>query len=331
MALGFYTEDRNGHRIIAHGGDTRMFHSNVWLFPNDHVGMFVSMNAAGRDGAVGPIRSTLLKEFADRYFPGPAPTGKVDAATAKQHAAMMAGYYLTSRRPQSSFLFAMALLGEQQVVATKTGAIRLVPDHPMGGGQREWVEIAPFTWQASDSGDLLQARVVDGKIERFSTSPVSTSLPAPWTLSMGWLSPALKAALVIALLTALAWPAGAIARRLYKAPLGLVGSDRLAFHLTRAVPLLAILTLVGWGYMLTAGLGDYSLFNGAWDGMILLLQIVTPIVFFALLVVACWNAWAAWTTRGWFARLWSILLLYAAVMAWWGAFAFHLIGFGHNY
>ncbi len=47
---------------------------------------------------------------------------------------------------------------------------------------------------------------------------------------------------------------------------------------------------------------------------------------------AVWTAWLAWTApRGWFAKLWATLLVAAAVMAWWGALAFHLIGFGHDY
>ena len=31
MALGFYEESRNGHRIIGHGGDTVYFHSGLHL------------------------------------------------------------------------------------------------------------------------------------------------------------------------------------------------------------------------------------------------------------------------------------------------------------
>jgi len=31
MALGFYEESRNGHRIIGHGGDTVYFHSDLHL------------------------------------------------------------------------------------------------------------------------------------------------------------------------------------------------------------------------------------------------------------------------------------------------------------
>ncbi|HKU22346.1 MAG TPA: serine hydrolase domain-containing protein, partial [Terriglobales bacterium] len=48
MALGFYEESRNGHRIIGHGGDTNWFHSNLHLMLDADVGFFVSYNSAGR-------------------------------------------------------------------------------------------------------------------------------------------------------------------------------------------------------------------------------------------------------------------------------------------
>ena len=332
MALGFYTQDQNGHRVIAHGGDLRFMHSNVWLFLDDHVGLFVSMNSVGRDGAVGPIRNLLVKQFADRYFPGPAPNGHVDPSVARQHAQMMAGYYMASRRAESSFLRIMSVLGQQRVVPTKSGGIRLIPDHNVGGGDREWAEIAPFLWKASDSDDLLEAHVAGGKVDRFATNAVTVSQPVPWTMSAGWLFLALPAAFAIAALTAIAWPAGAIARRLYKAPLGLQGPGRLRFHLVRGLSLFTVLIVSGWAYAILAGFPSFRLLNGDMDGLVLLLQLGTPLVFLALLLVAGWNLWSAWTTpRGWFGRVWAILLVCAAVMAWWAAFVFHLIGLGNNY
>ena len=38
MALGFYEETRNGHRIIGHAGDTQYFHSDLHLIPDAGVG-----------------------------------------------------------------------------------------------------------------------------------------------------------------------------------------------------------------------------------------------------------------------------------------------------
>ncbi|HCY56668.1 MAG TPA: serine hydrolase, partial [Oceanicaulis sp.] len=53
MLLGFYEQNRNGHRIIGHGGDTTLFHSNLHLYLDHGVGLYISMNSSGRGGAPG--------------------------------------------------------------------------------------------------------------------------------------------------------------------------------------------------------------------------------------------------------------------------------------
>ena len=73
IALGFYQANINGHRVIAHGGDLNYFHSDLWLFLDDHVGVFISVNALGKDGLGEGIRDDVFHEFADRYFPQPEP------------------------------------------------------------------------------------------------------------------------------------------------------------------------------------------------------------------------------------------------------------------
>jgi CubicO group peptidase (beta-lactamase class C family) len=73
MVLGFYETNINGRRAISHGGDTQYFHSNLHLFLDEGVGLYISMNSTGKDGAAGPLRNGLYEEFANRYFPGPAP------------------------------------------------------------------------------------------------------------------------------------------------------------------------------------------------------------------------------------------------------------------
>jgi CubicO group peptidase (beta-lactamase class C family) len=66
MELGFYEDNYNGHRVIAHGGDTQWFHSDLHLFIDDGVGLLISMNSVGKDGAAQEVRSQLFHEFADR-------------------------------------------------------------------------------------------------------------------------------------------------------------------------------------------------------------------------------------------------------------------------
>src|SRR4051794_13424541 len=72
MALGFYHEDRNGLNVVGHGGDTVFFHSDLHLFLDKNVGLYISMNSIGKDGAAHALREELLQQFADRYYPVPA-------------------------------------------------------------------------------------------------------------------------------------------------------------------------------------------------------------------------------------------------------------------
>ena len=69
MALAFQQSNRNGHRIIAPGGDTGLFHSKMELLLDVGVGFFISFNSTGTGG---DVRAEVLDSFIDRYFPAPA-------------------------------------------------------------------------------------------------------------------------------------------------------------------------------------------------------------------------------------------------------------------
>jgi CubicO group peptidase (beta-lactamase class C family)/uncharacterized membrane protein YuzA (DUF378 family) len=65
MLHGFYRSDRNGQIIFGHGGDTNQFHSNMSLFPEHDLGIFISFNSDPADAA----RSGLISAFVDYFFP----------------------------------------------------------------------------------------------------------------------------------------------------------------------------------------------------------------------------------------------------------------------
>ena len=67
MGLGFYHEDRNGHVVIGHGGDTEAFHSDLHLILDEGVGLYYTQNSAGKPSS--GLRATLYNRFMDRYFP----------------------------------------------------------------------------------------------------------------------------------------------------------------------------------------------------------------------------------------------------------------------
>ncbi len=336
MALGFYEQNQNGHRVIMHGGDTRLFHSALWLLLDDNVGMFVSLNSTGKDGAAGAIRSALLSQFADRYFPAPEPKdGRVDAKTAAEHARMMTGNYIVSRRSQTSFLFAGALLGQMTVALNPDGTLLIAGNRTIGGAPRKWVEIAPFVWREVGGEQRLAANVVDGKVQRFSFdagSPISLFERVPWYADKSWLNPLAWISFTILLITALSWPAGAIARRVYGAPLHVAGEDRKAYHLVRGFSVLTLTVAAGWANVMSAMGSNANNVNGALDWQVVMLQTAGLIFFFGMVGIALWNAWRIWKgKRSLATRIWSVLIVLAAATILWGAISYGLIGFGLQY
>jgi CubicO group peptidase (beta-lactamase class C family) len=147
MALGLFDESRNGHRIVGHGGDTRYFHSHMQLYPDDRVGVFVTLNSSGR-GATDSheLRQSLLEGFADRYFPAGGAAERPAAPTGASHAAMAEGSYESARLPFSNFLTALGLLGQTRVTARPDGTVLLVPG-PMSMYPAVYREVEPWVWQ----------------------------------------------------------------------------------------------------------------------------------------------------------------------------------------
>ncbi len=120
MALGFYHEDRNGLNIVGHGGDTVFFHSDLHLFLDKNVGLYISMNSSGKNGAAHAMREELLQQFTDRYFPAPAAKPADRRALPRRMAQAMSGHYVSSRAGGFNFLRLAALLGETRSASTRT-------------------------------------------------------------------------------------------------------------------------------------------------------------------------------------------------------------------
>ena len=111
--LGFYDENRNGHRIIGHAGDTEVFHSDLHLITDANTGIFMSFNSAGKEGGVGEARVAIFRAFLDRYFPFTPKDEKTVADPAKDNA-RVAGFYVASRRKDSA-LRLLFQLGQTEV------------------------------------------------------------------------------------------------------------------------------------------------------------------------------------------------------------------------
>lgn len=336
MALGFYEQWVNGHRAIAHGGDTVWFHSYLWLFPDADTGIFISMNSAGKEGAAGAVRSALFHKFADRYLPGPAEkAAQVDAKTAAQHAQMMVGNYVSSRGSFTNFMSLFGLLGQATIGLTEDGKITLPALDGLGAGARDWVEVEPFVWRDTGTGERLAAEVRDGRVVRWSIdagSPFMVFEPAPAGVNAAWLNPALILAFGIILLAALAWPVRALVRRSFKGEFALQGKSLRAYRLSRVFAWLAIGALVGWFALIAAFSADIGSIGGPLDWLIHLLRILTPLAAFGLLVTAGWHLWRSIKGKQkWTMKLGAVLLALAGLLLVWVTLAFHLYGFGMVY
>ncbi|KAF1715219.1 serine hydrolase [Pseudoxanthomonas yeongjuensis] len=334
MMLGFYETSVNGHRAIAHGGDTTLFHSDLELFLDDGIGIFVSMNSNGRDGATGVIRGALVRGFADRYLPGPkgrAPA--LDAAQAKLHAQQMAGHYDSSRRPQSNLLSLVNMLGQVKVAANEDGTISVPMATGANGVPKKWREISPYLWQDVAGSDRLAADVVDGKVTRFTMEPYAPIMVFERLSTWRSLAlPLLAASLAVLLLTVLAWPVSALVRRHYRAPYALSGADARAHRLVRLAALAVLLSVGGTLGFVVAMLGDLEMTGAGSDKWINLLRLFATVVLPVGAAISVWNAWQVLRSRRrWLAKLWAVLLALSCLFLLWIGFANHLIGYGAYY
>lgn len=333
MALGFYEQWINGRRALGHGGDTVYFHTDLKIFPAENVGVFISVNSQGKGGATGAVRTALINGFADRYLPPASKAPPVELATAKEHAKLLVGNWSNSRRVESSFASIVYLLGEAKVGLDADGRPLVASAPTLGGAPRKWIEVAPFVWQDAYGDERLAAQVVDGKVVRWSFGAISPFMVfdrTPWYATGAWLIPALVFALGVVLLTAISWPGGWIARRRYGAALKLEGNARRAYRLVRGFAWLALLVVCGWLAVITMVENFDS--HGSFDWLILLLQVAGTVGFIGLLGLAGWNLWLAFKDkRGWFSKLWAVLLVLGAAVLLWVALVFKLISFGTGF
>ena len=331
--LGFFETNINDREVIAHLGDTETFHTSLHLFLEDDIGLYVSFNSTGKEGAAGELRSALFQEFADRYLPATKRDGLVDSATTAAHAAMMAGRWINSRRAETNFLNVATLVSEMKI-GSRGGKLDVALPGA-NGAPRRWIEIAPFVWRDADSHERLAAKVVNGKVVRFSIDQLSPFMVfdrAPWYRDSGWLLPMLGLAFAALSITALRWPIAALVRRHYGARFALEARALRAFRWSRIAAAAILAALLGWAFVLGVLLSDVSRLSSRSDPILIFLEVFGVIAFFGGAGAMLWNLGVVWTGhRAWPAKVWSVVLVMSALTVLWVAVAFNLTSFGVNY
>jgi CubicO group peptidase (beta-lactamase class C family) len=303
MALGFYEQNRNGIRAIAHGGDVIAFHSDLLLIPEARVGLFMSFNSVGRNRATYALRSALVEGFTDRYFPRQSPLESAKAVGgSKERMQAVAGSYELSRRAESSLFSMVYLLGQTGAHVTDKG--RLIVESLTGPNDkpREFEEVSPWYWrEVHGQMGLAAVRDADGKIQSLvpdGYGPIFVFQPVPGWRSKSWLQPAIALAAVIVLIGSITWVVGAIRRRVLRrrgTPVPAAPNSRWPLY-SRLAGALSLLFIGLVGVLIAMMSGD-----SLWiltDGAVPFLRLVQLSALLAVIGAIASVVAAVWSWRG---------------------------------
>lgn len=330
MDLGFYEESRNGQRIIGHGGDTIVFHSDLHLLPDANVGIFMAFNSAGKAGAVNDVRNEIFRAFLDRYFPWQPPaTPTLD--TAKVDAARVAGWYETSRRNQSALRF-LYLLSQSHVAEQPDGTITVSTLVDAAGSPLRWREIGPLHYREVHGQALLDF-VADthGNILYWAAGdiPVLVYQRLPSAMGMGTFGPLLACAVALALAALLIGLGGWGIRRHYGTVLALTRAQSVTRLLSRLGVLAAVAAVFGWFLLLVAvSANELLLVRGGLAIWMVVLDALGVLALAGTLATIA-NAALAWRAprRSRWVRAGECLLALAMIYLAWFIVAFGLVSF----
>ena len=272
MALGFYEETRNGHRIIGHGGDTQYFHSDLHLILDQGVGFFISYNSAGKGET--SAREAVWHAFLDRYFPY-EPAVADAPPTAKDDAELVSGRYIITRRADTTILKVLTVLGQLKVFPNADGTISIDALKDLNGQPKKLEEIGPLMFRAVHDQDKIAFKRDDtGRLVLVMDFPVFVFQRAPLQQNSVFNLTLIIAAIVIFVLTLVFWPVAAILRRHYGRPLNLTPQLSRIRLIVRLVCLLDVVFLSAFLVFFSMAEKDIGVLSPRFNPLLRAIQIV---------------------------------------------------------
>jgi CubicO group peptidase (beta-lactamase class C family) len=332
MCLGFYEQNLNGHRVISHGGDTELFHSDLFLILDSNTGLFVSYNSGGRPDH-GDARGDLYIKFMDRYFPAP-PMKETALATAKEDAQGVAGPYKISRRFETNILAVTTVLGEAKIVADpKDNTIYLDGFLKKENGQpRHFREIAPMVFRNVDGPEKLAfVKDSNGRHVCYLDYPFMVFQEVDAALDkQAFNYVVIGLGIGVVVLTILFWPVSAILRKHYRVSLMLDPAARKWRRWAKIACIVNLIYLIGFLWIFTL-LQKLELGSGG-DFKLHLLQVIGVLggIGALLTVIVAIKSWADSTQWVWY-KIWNTLLAIGCVGFIWFLVHWHLLNFNLNY
>ena len=335
MALGFWHEDRNGHDIIGHGGDTQWFHSDLHLILDQNVGLFISVNSAGHESLVTSVRREFFDGIMDRYFPAAAAANAPAISSAKADAEKIAGLYYLSRRSDSNFGVVASLAQQLPIKANADGTISAPALVDKNGIAKKFREIAPNRWHEVNGKNVFVV-VRDGDRINYVTSDIFPQIlvlhRVPFSRNLYFVGALLGGSALMLLLTVLFWPIKAILRWRYRQPLNFSGRELTYYRLTRVAALIDVVFLAGWTtFFLLASL-SLSYLDVATDPYLRALQALGVIGVIATIFPLA-NFWTALKNAGrpWWTKVTDALVALAAIIVVYFSVTLHLLSLSLNY
>lgn len=330
MAHGFFYGMQNGRKVIGHGGDTIVYHSQLNLLPDEGVGIYFTYNSRGKEDAAYLAREELFNGFMDRYFPAPHVIEPATLESAPADAQRIAGRYEGSRRVEHGFLTVLYLLQQAIITANPDGTIN-APEQT--GGMATYSEIGPQLWRKVDGTQLLTLKEIDGvKTVIDSDNPISVLQEASFVRSAPLNLSVMVLSTIVMLCALLGWPLAAMLRRADRATSVTPPDVKRLRVIQRVAISVSVAYMAAWFVLIKPVLSsDVGVYNYAIDWIVGLLE-VSGLLAIAAAVVGAWVAWRMLrmdTSR--LTRAWSVLVALALIGVVWLGVVGRLITWNLNY
>jgi len=315
-------------RIIAHGGDTVYFHSDMILVPNAHLGYFISYNSLGKD--VGGGRGEVWTTLVNRYFLSAGQSKPdFDSNTAKSNGRAVSGFYDGTRRAETTFLKILALVGQSRVSSDNEGVLQIEGIKNQSGELKRWREIAPLIYREIDGLERIGfRRDASGAVGELLPFPaIYEGQRVPWYGSKSFIGLLVGGSLLLALLTVLLWPVAVIIRKRYQRPLFSTKSDRLLYFFSRLVCLGEVLFVLAPILAFSQGLEHIVILGDAINPWLRAFHVIgwVLIIGVVLLIVAAVR-FVRLPGHGLWFRTHAILLAIGGIIFGLFAWQYHLLG-----
>jgi hypothetical protein len=306
MAHGFFEIEANGQRAISHGGDTLLFHTGLWLLPEQGTGLFISTNGTQGYAAVAAVWETLM----DRYYPVEETAALAPTADFADRAPLYSGSYYSARSNFSTFEKILRMTGPISAQVDDDNTVVM----SIQGQVARFVEVEPgFLVDIEDHDNKLVMKEIDGQVYIYPSVPFGF-IKADGADSLALHGLILLGGALLFLGIIIRWLLSIISRR--RTSTGLMRIARVIAALFGIAFLVMMFTIISQFMSINPAYGVPDLFFGVSDSLeqvmtiapLLILVLAVGMVIFTILL------WVR--SRGVYPIFYTFLTLVALAIVW---------------